>query len=158
MKKVLLVSVLAVLCSACGEEPPPVTASLDAGSAYWRCEEEEFVPTWEFGISIVGPVNEGSVRVWVDTADGEPATEGFLMTVQGSSGSETSFVASLGGTETGDMPLVGQVPYSCDETDQVLVRFCASTAGNPMDVPCWACGEGSDTDLPETADAWLACN
>jgi len=140
---------------ACGSEPPepepivPVTASFD-------CLEDE-APEWSFTLSIAGPVDEGRVTVFVESVDIEDP-DGFAMTVQGSNGETVAFEATLPGTEDGQNPAPGAVPFACTAVDAVTVTFCANPEGRPEERPCWACDPGTGEAPPPDIEGWLACD
>ncbi len=114
-------------------------------------------PEWSFAVTIEGPVDENRTTVFVQTED-IPDTDGFAMTVQGGNETTTAFATTVPGTETGQDPAPGDVPFACNDADLVLVMYCATPEGRPDERPCWACDDGSGGPPPEGAEDWIACD
>ena len=60
------------------------------------------------------------------------------------------------GTAEGEEPTVGEVPFSCEAVDEVVVTFCATHEGT-TDRPCWVCGDESMGSPPDGASGWVDC-
>ncbi len=151
----LSILALVLLVSSCTDEPPQTT-DLEGVSGSWSCDADGDSELWTFEVTLAGPANENSTRVWVDGPD-EPATEGHLMTVIGEGGGRTTFGTTLSGTPAGEDPVDGAIPAACEEADTLFIRFCGSPDGMPYEVPCWVCADDSGRSLPENADDWLDC-
>jgi hypothetical protein len=146
-----------LLTPACGDLPDPETTDLTAISGSWSCDSDPTGESWTFTVTVEGPANENSTRVWVDEADA-PAAQSNLLIVQGSTAARITFAGAVAGTPPGEDPQAGAIPHSCDDADNLWIRFCASPNGMPYEVPCWVCGEGDEGDLPDEADGWLDCS
>jgi hypothetical protein len=153
----LLALPVALLLWGCGETPDPVTTDLSGLSGAWACTADEDGETWTFSVIITGPANDNTTRVWLDE-DGTPATESHLLTVQGAGAGSITFGGTVPGTLPGAEPADGAIPQSCEDADNLLIRFCASPDGMPYEVPCWVCGDASEGSLPDEADGWLDCS
>jgi hypothetical protein len=157
LHRTAVLAVLLLLGSGCGEPIEPITTDLSGISGSWSCSTDASGESWTFSVIIAGPANDNTTRVWVDDVSA-PATESHLLTVQGASAASITFGGTVAGTLPGEVPEAGAIPQSCEDADNLWIRFCGSPDGMPYEVPCWICGEGDDGDLPDEADGWLDCS
>lgn len=153
----LAVASLPALCAGCPE--PPAPEPLVPSSASFGCADDGAGgdPVWTFEVAVEGPVDEARTTVFVQTEE-LPSEDGYAMTVQGGDASVTRFVTTVSGTQGGEEPAAGEVPFSCADADVVQVIYCATPEGRPDERPCWACGDGSGGIPPSGAEDWIACD
>jgi hypothetical protein len=144
--------------AACGPDPG-TDDPLAPVSAAFECSDDGAggAPEWRFVVSISGPVDENRTTAFVETAE-LANDDGYAMTVEGGNPSTTSFGTTVPGTEDGQEPAPGDVPYSCNEVDDVIVMYCATPEGRPDERPCWACDDGSGGPPPAGAEEWIGCD
>ena len=151
----LFVAVLLLSGCPTAVEPEPIGPL----SASFSCADDGAggAPEWTFEVSIEGPVDETRTTAYVESDDVQD-TDGFAMTVQGGNETTTAFATTVAGTEAGQDPAPGDVPFACNDADLVLVMYCANPEGRPGERPCWACDDGSGGPPPTTAEDWIACD
>ena len=149
-------SILPILCvlvlvPAC--RPDPVVEIVEPLEASYQCLVVEGAPVWSFALALSGPADEAGSQVLV-FSEKVPNDFGYSMDFEGADGTDRAdFSLTLGGTDPGDDPFPGDVPFACEDDPQVV--FCGLDALSRVET-CWAC-EGAGGDLPSGADSWMAC-
>lgn len=149
--------VIALLLSGCPTDPQPEPIGPTVASFSCADDGAGGAPEWSFGVSISGPVDEARTTAFAQSDDVQD-TDGFAMTVQGGNETTTAFATTVPGTEAGQDPAPGDVPFACSDSDLVLVIYCATPEGRPNERPCWACDDGSGGPPPEGTEDWIACD
>jgi hypothetical protein len=144
---------LLLACTLGGCATPPDRAGVEPLEASFACEVDA-ISQWSFAFAASGPTDEVGTEVLV-FSDAVANDFAYSMVFDGANGDARSdFSLSIDGTEPGETPFPGDVPFACEDLGTVQVMFCALDRLSREEL-CWACEWGGS--LPSGAAAFIAC-
>ncbi len=152
MRRCLIPFALALAACPTNDEPRPVAPIEGA----YGCGDEVEGPVWDFEFAASGPADEAGAEMRIFTDD-VPNEFAYSLEFEGANGTaRADYSFRREGTPAGEDPSPGDVPFSCEDVDDVQVVFCARSSIT-LESLCWACEGEPGATLPSGAEGWVGC-